>query len=199
MGKSHILYHLAAELLASRQRYRVTYINDCAGWKEDRYGYILKELVMSFYDDQVEGKGIIQWCKDVVGSDKEEKMMMMVDTLIDYTQQQGLQWVVVCDQHNSLHSPTILYDKFPFNIITYLSRNRQNHIRVIISASANNEGYPTEMQGWHTHDIGLHHFDDTEFREWCQQFRLKSDSDDMNLAFFWTGIFLYYIQVVLIT
>ena len=89
MGKSHILYHLVAELRADRANYRVTYINDCAEWRDDPNGHFLEELIMSFYDDVVEDKGIVQWCDEIVGSEKEEKMKMMVKALTAYTKEKG--------------------------------------------------------------------------------------------------------------
>ena len=68
---------------------------------------------------------------------------------------------LLCDQHNALYNPSVVKE-FPFHIIDYLSKNRGTNIKVVNSASANNEGYPTEMKGWHTHDISIHHFDETE-------------------------------------
>lgn len=194
VGKSHILYQLVADLRMDRQKYRVTYINDCSEWRYDAYDYFLLELVMTFYDDEIDGKGIIQWCSEVireVNRGGKQEMLYMMEALIKFTKEQRFQWVIVCDQHNALYNPTVVKE-FPFNLITYLARERQKHIRIIVSASANNEGCPTEMQSWHSHDIDLHHFDDTEFKEWWQQFELIADSNDMKLALFGLVIFLYW-------
>ena len=140
VGKSYLLYLLAAEYRLNRQRYRVTYINDCAGWRGDKLGYILREFVTTFYDDSIQGKSIVEWCQAVTGSDKEEKMlMMMMEALIKFIASEKLEWLIICDQHNALFNPSVLKE-FPFNLISYLSRKRGSNIKVVISASANNEG-----------------------------------------------------------
>ncbi|ORY38883.1 hypothetical protein BCR33DRAFT_720533 [Rhizoclosmatium globosum] len=194
VGKSHILYILVAEYRLLRSMYRVTYIHDCAEWKSDKFGYILRELVMTFFDDKdISGKDIVEWCSAIVESDKEEKMMMMLNALIVYIQTKNLQWIIVCDQYNAFYSRSVVVDQFPFTIIDYLSKKRGSNIKVIISASANNEGYPTELRNWFTHDIASHKFDDDEFGAWCKYFPLKSGktidpkSDEALDALYWTG------------
>ena len=175
IGKSYLLYLLAAEYRLKRNVYRVTYINNCASWRRDRYGYLLKEMIMTFYDDTIDSKSIVDWCKEVHGSDKEEKMMMMMKSLINYTQSRHLQWIFIGDQHNALFNPSVVKD-FPYNIVDYLAENRGSNIKVIISASANNEGYPTEMKGWYTYEMSTHHFDQKEFELWCYHHILANGS-----------------------
>ena len=70
-----------------------SYINDCKAWRTDRYGYLLKELVMTFYNDSIDGKSIVEWCKDVFGSELEEKMMM--EALINYIRAKKFHWIVM--------------------------------------------------------------------------------------------------------
>ena len=193
VGKSYLLYLMAAEYRLNRESYRVTYINDCAAWRTDPYGYLLEELVMTFYTDFIDNKSIVDCCEIVAGSEKEEKMMMMVKSVINYVKNSNLQWLVICDQHNALFSPYVIFAKFPFNLIDYLSKRRGSNIKIVISASANNEGYPTEMKGWHTHDISSHRFDDDEFKVWCDQYLLEDntkvnhESEEAMDALFWTG------------
>ena len=193
VGKSYLLYSLAAEYRLNRESYRVTYINDCAGWKNDKYGYILGELVTTFYDDTMEGKSIVEWCEAVIGSDREEKMMMMMmETLVNYVKNSNLEWLVICDQHNAFYARSVVVEQFPFNLISYLSKKRGSNIKVIISASANNEGYPTEMKGWQTHDISSHRFDEDEFKVWCDHYLLENnqinpESEEALDALYWTG------------
>ena len=59
IGKSYLLYTLASQCHADRRNYSVTFINDCSAWRVDRYGYLLKELVMTFYDDVIQEKSIL--------------------------------------------------------------------------------------------------------------------------------------------
>ena len=192
VGKSYLLYLLAAEYRLDRKNYRVTFINDCTSWRRRPYAYWLEELVMTFYDDYIGEKSIVDWCEAVVGSDKEEKMMMMMmEALINYVMAEKLKWIVICDQHNALYNPSVVKN-FPFSIIDDLADNRAANIKVVISASANNEGYPTEMKGWHTHDITSHRFDEIEFKTWCQHYLLEGDEVDLETeeavdALFWTG------------
>jgi hypothetical protein len=114
-------------------------------------------------------------------------MMMMMKSLIDYTCQKNLKWFIIFDQHNALFkSPSVILE-FPFTLVEYLSDHHSDNLSVIVSASANNEGYPTEMKGWYTHDIGLHHYNDEEFSIWCNNFGLDPAADDLKDAFFWTG------------
>ncbi|EGF78147.1 hypothetical protein BATDEDRAFT_26889 [Batrachochytrium dendrobatidis JAM81] len=161
VGKSYLLYLLASEYRLNRPYYRVTYINDCKSWRTDPYGYLLEELVTTFYTDFVDNN--------------------------------NLQWLVICDQHNALFSPSVIFDKFPFSIIDYIAINRGSNIKVVISASANNEGYPTEMKGWQTHDISSHRFDDDEFKVWCDHYELETigkvnpESEQAVDALYWTG------------
>lgn len=150
---------------------------------------------MTFYDDTINGKSIVECCQEVAGSDKEEKtLLLLIDYLITYIQSRNFQWIFICDQHNALFNPSVIKN-FPFNIINILARNRATNIKVIISTSANNEGYPTEMKGWHTHDVSTHYFDQGEFALWCYHNSLPNDiqvdamSEDADDAFFWTGIF----------
>lgn len=198
VGKSHLLYLLAAEYRLNRKLFRVTYINDCSQWKKNPYDYLMQELVTTFYNDTIGDKSISEYCEAVVGSDKEEKMMMiMMTSLINYVRTSKLQWLVVCDQHNALFNPPKKVNDFPFNIIYFLADNRSSNIKIVISASANNEGYPTEMNGWYTHDISSHRFDDDEFATWCTQYPLEDckkvnplDGDAID-ALYWTGNFKF--------
>ncbi|XJO77866.1 hypothetical protein BDV3_002391 [Batrachochytrium dendrobatidis] len=157
VGKSYLLYLLASEYRLNRPYYRVTYINDCKSWRTDPYGYLLEELVTTFYTDFVDNKSIVDCC-EIVASSEKEKMMM-----------------------------------FPFSIIDYIAINRGSNIKVVISASANNEGYPTEMKGWQTHDISSHRFDDDEFKVWCDHYELETigkvnpESEQAVDALYWTG------------
>lgn len=176
VGKSYLEYLLVAEYRLDRNSHRVTYINDCVMWTYDKFSYILRELVTTFYDDTIEGKSIVEWCQAVTGSDKEEKMMMMMmESLITYVQVNKLQWIVICDQHNAFYARSVVVEQFPFNLIDTLADYRGANIKVIISASANNEGYPTKMEGWITHDISSHRFDEDEFQEWCKHYRLEDN------------------------
>jgi hypothetical protein len=193
VGKSYLLYLLAAEYRMNRQKYRVTYINDCIKWRRKPYSFLLKELVMTFYDDVVQGKSIVDWAQNVTGSDKEEKhMWMMMDALINYTRKSNLLWIVICDQQNALFNPPVFKD-FPFNLVDTLSDERGSNIKIVISGSYNNEGYPTEMKGWQTHDISSHRFDQEEFKVWCDHYLLEDntnvnhESEEAMDALFWTG------------
>ena len=157
-------------------------------------GYILRELITTFYDDFIEEKSILEWCQAVTGSDREEEMVMiMLESLIDYIQMKKLQWIVICDQHNAFYTRSVVVEQFPFNLINYLSRKRRSNIKIVISASANNEGYPTEMKGWQTHDISSHRFDQEEFKVWCDYYLLEDntnvnhESEEALDALFWTG------------
>ena len=59
IGKSYFLYLLAAEYRLNREKYRVTYINDCALWRDVGNGVFLRELVTTFYDDAIGEKSIV--------------------------------------------------------------------------------------------------------------------------------------------
>ncbi|KAJ3192119.1 hypothetical protein HDU82_003313, partial [Entophlyctis luteolus] len=203
VGKSYLLYILAAELRFLRKTYRVTFINNCAAWRCDEFGFILKELVMTFFSDgNLGGRSVIEWAELCRGSEKKKVMMMMIEALITYVQIRGLQWVIICDQHNALYARSVVVQRFPFNIINHLARNRSSNIKVIISASANNEGCPTEMQGWFTHDIASRKFDNDEFATWCGHFQLKSGefvdptSDEAIDALYWTGGIPYELSLL---
>ena len=125
VGKSYLLYLLAADFRSRHETYRVTYINDCAAWKNKRFIYLLREFVTTFFDDDIDGDTIVNLCKRVTESDKEEKMMtLMIDSLIAFTRKKKLQWIVICDQHNAFYSRTVVVDQFPFNIISQLSSER---------------------------------------------------------------------------
>jgi hypothetical protein len=192
VGKSYLLYLMAVEYRLNRNRYRVTYINDCVSWRRRPYPYFLMELVMTFYNDTIQNKSIVELCQAVTGRDNAEKMMMLIESLINYINVKKLQWIVICDQHNALFDPSVVKE-FPFNLIDTLADNSVANIRVIISASANNEGYPTEMKGWHTHDISSHHFDQEEFKVWCDHYllddytKVNHESEEAMDALFWTG------------
>ncbi|KAJ3250169.1 hypothetical protein HK103_003795, partial [Boothiomyces macroporosus] len=193
VGKSYLLYILAAEYRLYRETYRVTYVNDCASWRRKSYKYILKELVTTFYNDVIDGKCIVEWCEAVIGSEKEEKLMALIDNLIGYVVAKNLTWILIFDQHNAFYVDTKVDKVFPFSLVNELAANRSKNIKVIVSASANNEGYPTEMKGWKTHDISSHRFDDNEFSVWCDQYMLgdsvKVDpkSEDAVDALYWSG------------
>ncbi|KAI3659379.1 hypothetical protein MP638_001301 [Amoeboaphelidium occidentale] len=191
VGKSHLLYILAAEFRLNRSQYRVTYINDCADWRRDPWSYLFNELVMTFYDDSILGKSIVEMCEEFANSYKREDLMLMMHALIDHVKSNHLQWLVICDQHNALFNPSVIKN-CPFDVIDFLASHRGSNIKVIISASANNEGYPTEMQGWRTHDISSHRFDQEEFKAWCDHYwlgnnKVDHESDEAIDALFWTG------------
>ncbi|KAI8892070.1 hypothetical protein BC833DRAFT_653965 [Globomyces pollinis-pini] len=76
------------------------------------------------------------------------------------------------------------------------------NIKVIISASATNEGCPTEWRGWQVHDISSHRFDDDEFKVWCDHYHLENvgkvdpESEEAVDAFFWTGGVPYELRLL---
>jgi hypothetical protein len=172
VGKSYLLYMLASELRLNRQC-RVTYINDCAAWRCNDLDYILNEFVTTFYDDaDIVGKDIVQWCHDIDScscvDDKKSKMLLLIRLLLIYTREQQLEWFFICDQLNALYSEKSVAKDFPYNLITELSKKRGKHVRVIVSASVNNEGYPTDLKKWFTHHLPTHRYDDDEFAVWCE-------------------------------
>ena len=192
IGKSFTLYTLAAELRLN-DKFRVTYINNCADWRNNEYEYILKELVMTFYEDKIQEKSIIQWCDEIMGNtQKGDKnlMIMLINTLIRYTCEKNFEWVLIFDQHNGLFNPPVFKD-FPFSIISTIGFSRGNHIKIIISASANNEGFPTEMKDWEVYDLASHQYIDKEFNQWCAHFSIDPKSDDAIDAFYWSGLMLH--------
>ena len=206
VGKSYLLYLLAADYRMNRSKYRVTYIHDCKDWVGDPYPFFLEELVITFYDDVIVGKSILEWCQEVmesaIGSDREEMFRKMIQSLVRYVKDNDLQWIVIIDQHNALFKDKV-FDKHPFTIIHNLAADmRGQNVKVIISASANNEGYPNELKGWLTHDISSHRFDDSEFQEWCDHYRLEDnvkvnpDSEEACEALFWTGWIPFELNLV---
>lgn len=60
VGKSYLLYLLAAEYRLNRENHRVTYVNDCADWRCEKLGFILREFVTTFYDDTIGGKSVVR-------------------------------------------------------------------------------------------------------------------------------------------
>ena len=193
IGKSYLLYLLAAEYRMNRSSYRVTYVNDCAKWIRRFEFFLLEELIITFYDDTIKGKSISEWCQAVLDSDNEEKMTKkMIASLVDYVETNHITWIVIFDQHNALFDPPVNKD-FPFNLINTLADIRGTNVKVIISASAKNEGYPNEIKGWLTHDLLSHRYDDSEFQEWCDHYLLEDnvkvnpDSEEALEALLWTG------------
>ncbi|EGF81606.1 hypothetical protein BATDEDRAFT_87663 [Batrachochytrium dendrobatidis JAM81] len=69
-----------------------------------------------------------------------------MDTLIPYINTRNLQQIVIFNQHNALFNASVVKN-FPFNIISTLADNRESNIKLIISASVNNDGYHTKMKG----------------------------------------------------
>jgi hypothetical protein len=200
VGKSYLLYLLAAELRVKRQ-YRVTYINNCASWRCNDLDYLLNELITTFYDDpNIAGKNIVEWSHEVSDSGNDKKTMIkLIQSLLNYTQEQNLEWFFICDQLNALYSGNSVAKDFPFNLITELTNKRGDHVRVIVSASANNEGYPPELKNWFTHHLPTHRYDDDEFAIWCENFPLANDKlvDPKSVAAVdaldWSGTFFTHI------
>ena len=193
-GKSYLLYLLACDYRLNRQKNRVTYIHDCTAWKRLSYHYLLEALAATFYDDIIDGMTIVKWCQAVKESKMEEDMMRtMINALINYIKQNDLLWLVICDQHNALYSSSAVHQIFPFNLIHFLAGECRFNIKVVVSASANNEDYPIKMKGWLPHDVYSHRFDDDEFKMWCDHYQLEHigkvnhESEEAVDALFWTG------------
>ena len=91
----------------------------------------------------------MKWCKAVYESDKEGKMMEMIDSLVNYIHKNNLEWILIFDHHNALFNPSVVKE-FPFNLINALIRKRDSNIKIVFSVSTNNEKYPIEMQGKRT-------------------------------------------------
>ncbi len=66
IGKSFLLYLLATEFRTMRSKYRVTYINDCLKWIQSPYNFLLRELIVTFSEDIINGSSIIDLCKIVM-------------------------------------------------------------------------------------------------------------------------------------
>ena len=179
----------------NRKLYRVTYINDCSAWKKISYQYLLEEICTSFYNDTIEGKGIVELCNYVIFiSDNEERATkLLIRLLRNFVEKNHLQWIVICDQHNAFYALPVVAKIFPFYLVETLVNSRGSNIKVIVSASANNEGYPTEMKNWQTHDLLSHRFNDEEFATWCAQYPLYIENpvnpanEDAKDALYWSG------------
>jgi hypothetical protein len=197
VGKSYLLYLLAAEYRLNRQSYRVTYINNCGNWRNAQcpYLHLLKELVVSFYDDVINGRSMKNYCETLDCAEKKKYKAILnnlLDSIVDYVYQSNLTWIVIFDQHNGLFNPLVIDDS-PFNLIHLLSNERSSNIKVVIAASANNEGYPYKKEGWFIHNISSHRFNQEEFKVWCDHYlledhtRINYESEEAVNAFFWTG------------
>jgi hypothetical protein len=189
---------LAADFRRNRQ-YRVTYISNCARWRCNELFYFLRELVTTFHDDSnIGGKDIVQWCYDIINSANDKKvMLLLIEALLIYTQEQKLQWLFIFDQLNALYSDRNVAKDFPFNLITELSERQDKHVRVIVSGFENNEGYPTEMQGWYIHHLP-NCYDDDEFAIWCEKCplddhcKIDPKSAAASNALYWSGTFFIH-------
>jgi hypothetical protein len=192
-----MLYLFSAEF-RRKSEYRVTYINNCQSWRNDELDYFLKELITTFHNDGlIGGKTIKDWCEVIFHSPTSKKMKdnmhLLIDALIIFINQNNLQWVVICDQHNAMFAGTAVVGRFPFNIIQRLADNRGQSIKILISASTNNGGHPTEMIGWDTFEFPTSRFDDDEFRVWCENYWLSEKvqvdpySEDARSALYWSG------------
>lgn len=95
IGKCYMLYWLASDL-RSRQNesYRVTYINDCEFWSSKKYEFILNELATTFFDDTIDGKSMVEWCKYVEAGDNENLLRHMMKAIINYVAKKPLKMVV---------------------------------------------------------------------------------------------------------
>ena len=148
---------------------------------------------MTFCDDLIEDKSITEWSKDVVGIEREERMRILFEALIKHVRSNNYQWLFICDQHNALFSPNVIYDRYPFNLIDDLANK---NVKVLISASANNEGYliSNENESWNFHNISHYRYDQDQFKTWCEHYPLRSniyvdpDSIEAVDALYWTGI-----------
>ena len=189
-----MLYHLAAELRANSEN-RVTYINDCFCWICDKMDYILNEFVTTFHRDKnIDGKSIIEWCQDVEREENDKKemmmMMMMIEALVNYTQKNNLNWLIIFDHHNALYNESVVH-QFPFNIIGTLSQMRGDHIKVVLSTTINNHDHLNGLKGWYKHTISATRFDKDEYKIWCQIKLLDPQSQSAKSAFYWTGMFSF--------
>ncbi|KAJ3312045.1 hypothetical protein HDV04_003432 [Boothiomyces sp. JEL0838] len=193
VGKSYLLYLLAAEHRLYRQTYRVTYVNDCAAWKKEVYGYILRELVVTFYDDIIEQRSIVEWCESNYVNEKERDMWNLIDMLTNFVLEKDLTWILIFDQYNAFYDQPVTVDDFPFTIVCYLAAIRYKNIKVIASESVENDRYPLKMRGWKPHDISSYNFDCHEYSFWCEQYLLSDQvqvdpkSEEALDALFWSG------------
>ncbi|KAI8892253.1 hypothetical protein BC833DRAFT_570296 [Globomyces pollinis-pini] len=63
---------------------------------------------------------------------------------------------------------------YRYRIAVYMANRCVTNIKIVIAASANNDGYPTEMRGWLTNDTSNHQFDDYESKVWCDLYHLEN-------------------------
>lgn len=149
-------------------------------------------------------KTILEWCQEVKRSNKknqEETMRNLVSALICFIHRdKNLEWIVIVDQRHKLLNPSVVQD-FPFILIDFLVSYRHINIKIVISASADEEEYPAKRKGWRAHNISSFRFDETEFETWCDHYliegvKINHQSEEAVDALFWTGAVPYELDLL---
>jgi hypothetical protein len=191
----------------NRGKYRVTYISDSAQWRREKFSFHIKELIMTFYDDDLRDKTIVAWCQEisVICSSKETLTMKLVDILTAYVQSKGLEWILICDQYEGLFEPSV-NSEFPFNILLYISRKQSaNTTKLVIAETIDNRvtsRYHDTLGSLSIFDYPSRCFNEKEFVIWCNHncleasYAINPKSDEAIGAFYWTGINLNYVKAV---
>ena len=189
VGKSFLLYLFAAEYRMSRAAY-ITYINDCSLWRNDPIQYLVKELVVSFGSVQSSELDIPTMAEEVLalfvsGKNTNGALGNMIQKIYSYVCKTGKRWFVVIDQLSALYSVVPVAHEFPFNIIDVLNIKAQ--VTVVLSASANNEGYPLKVKKYGTYTMSSNRYIENEYSQWCRQNGYDPTNHIMDEAYFWSG------------
>jgi hypothetical protein len=189
IGKSHLLYILAYELLCNRAAYRVTYVNDCHDWSIVN-SHIFVELAMTFFDNEMiisEIELAMRLCSYTAVNRRSlpEQVPILLGHIKSYLTDNNLKWIIVLDQINAFYGSSSSQNEDPLSFIRLLSA--MGSPVMVVSASANNEGYPTEFPGWTRVQVVDRGFSDQEFELWCQYIGVNSTDTTLKAVRHWTG------------
>jgi hypothetical protein len=197
VGKSYLLYMLAAELAIDQRKHnskiRVTYINDCSSWIGND-NYMLTELIMTFAS--VEKLDVASKCQGIMATfdepARQNRILALIDEVCNFVNKSNLRWFIVFDQLNGFHdlrSPSAPRAAFNWRIVTNLASTRSRNVTVLGSASANNERFPVEFDGWEKYSVDFvpKCYDETEFNLWCERSGLVPTDDSTREILYYTG------------
>ena len=151
IGKSFTFLHLVLSLRKFHsEKFRVIYVNNPHAWRNDRWGYIVNEVIYAFAGDEedfstlTETQTLEKWYGTLYNAEPEKREGMLekfLETIKIYRKKKGFKLIGVLDQENEVKELTKV---FPFSF--YNSITGRNFL--FTCASANNWSSVNKPQSW---------------------------------------------------
>ncbi|KAI8906668.1 hypothetical protein DFJ77DRAFT_477665 [Powellomyces hirtus] len=198
IGKTYLIYGLV-HCLRALPNYRVVYVSDCEEWtmlfsSMQATSVLLDEIRAAFGREHDDNElGIAKWVEDIRGvvpgaeEGRKDLFALFLNHLTEWCKARKIELVFVFDQANSIYERNHQYS-FPWSLVETLA-SPHSQVKVIVVASANNEGFPKGLRRFALFRIVPQQVSTDEVDKFLTWQQVALSPDQVEQVAYWTGGF----------